>query len=94
MGPNVEDAPDILLETMDDIDSSQVGLAPRIIVGLFRSIDLCEETKEFTIKASYFEIYMERVNDLLSRMFSNNNIQSKKKVISLMVLLLFFPSKS
>eukprot|EP01027_Heterolobosea_sp_BB2_P006682 GEZU01010064.1.p1 GENE.GEZU01010064.1~~GEZU01010064.1.p1 ORF type:complete len:269 (+),score=24.96 GEZU01010064.1:127-933(+) len=69
MGPNIEDAPQQIIDGVNNGigPDSQLGLAPRIVDGLFKAIEAIEESVEFTIKASYFEIYMERVHDLLSQ---------------------------
>jgi kinesin family protein 5 len=46
----------------------QRGLGPRVIDELFDAIDRSSDDLEFTVKVSFFEIYMERVHDLLDRM--------------------------
>jgi len=49
------------------------GLGPRIIGEIFNAIDHASDNLEFTVKVSFFEIYMERVNDLLERTSFNNS---------------------
>ena len=47
---------------MDGLDR---GITPRIVYNIFSYIDMAPETLEFTVRVSYFEIYMERIRDLL-----------------------------
>ena len=46
-------------------DSIGRGITPRIIDDIFAHIYTMDENLEFYIKISYFEIYMEKVRDLL-----------------------------
>lgn len=41
------------------------GIIPRIINDIFNHIYSMDENIEFHIKVSYFEIYMDRIRDLL-----------------------------
>ena len=41
------------------------GIIPRIIADIFNHIYGMEENLEFHIKISYFEIYMDKIRDLL-----------------------------
>lgn len=59
-------------------DTDQRGLAPRIIDELFDSIDRASDDLEFTVKVSLFEIYMERVNDLLDPIKINLQVKEEK----------------
>ncbi|KAG2391785.1 hypothetical protein C9374_013270 [Naegleria lovaniensis] len=44
--------------------SEERGIAPRIVCTLFEAIDQSPENIEFTVKVSFFEIYMEKIFDL------------------------------
>jgi kinesin family member 5 len=44
------------------------GIIPRMIHTVFQHITQADPNIEFVVKASYLEIYMERIRDLLSRM--------------------------
>lgn len=50
-------------------DAENKGIIPRIIEQIFESIQLAPTSMEFTVKVAYLEIYMERVKDLLVRMY-------------------------
>ncbi|EDQ86912.1 uncharacterized protein MONBRDRAFT_21638 [Monosiga brevicollis MX1] len=56
-----------------NVDSEERGIIPRIVYNIFSYIDLAPETLEFTVRVSYFEIYMERIRDLLTD--GNVNLQ-------------------
>eukprot|EP00053_Salpingoeca_punica_P009452 m.84665 g.84665 ORF g.84665 m.84665 type:complete len:962 (+) comp15031_c0_seq2:203-3088(+) len=56
-----------------DIDGPDRGIIPRIVQNIFQYIDIAPETLEFTVRVSYFEIYMERIRDLLCD--GNDNLQ-------------------
>ncbi|KAJ2782470.1 hypothetical protein GGI15_002900 [Coemansia interrupta] len=50
-----------------DIDNEDLkGIIPRIVEGVFAKIDDSPHTTEYLVKASYMEIYMERIRDLLN----------------------------
>ncbi|KAJ2156488.1 hypothetical protein GGF46_005156 [Coemansia sp. RSA 552] len=50
-----------------DIDNQDLkGIIPRIVEGLFAKIIESPPTVEYMVKASYMEIYMERIRDLLN----------------------------
>uniref|UniRef100_A0A2P2HY08 Kinesin-like protein n=1 Tax=Hirondellea gigas TaxID=1518452 RepID=A0A2P2HY08_9CRUS len=53
--------------TMEGVisDGQQQGIMPRIINDIFQHIYSMEENLEFHIKVSYFEIYMDKIRDLL-----------------------------
>lgn len=53
--------------TMEGVigDSSKQGIIPRIVNDIFNHIYAMEENLEFHIKVSYFEIYMDKIRDLL-----------------------------
>ncbi|KAI8093477.1 kinesin heavy chain [Halteromyces radiatus] len=53
-------------------DEKTKGIIPRIITQIFDSIMAAPSNMEFTVKASYMEIYMEKVRDLLNP--SNDNL--------------------
>ena len=46
-------------------DDSMEGIIPRIVNDIFQYIFTMEEKVEFHIKVSYFEIYMDKIKDLL-----------------------------
>ena len=48
-------------------ESEKQGIIPRIVLDIFNHIYNMDENLEFHIKVSYFEIYMERIRDLLDR---------------------------
>ncbi|KAL0488632.1 hypothetical protein AKO1_015673 [Acrasis kona] len=60
-------------------DADTRGLAPRVVEELFDAIDKSELNLEFTVKVSFFEIYMERIYDLLEP--SKANLQVKEDTI-------------
>ena len=53
--------------TMEGVmsDPNLHGIMPRIINDIFQHIYSMEENLEFHIKVSYFEIYMDKIRDLL-----------------------------
>lgn len=58
--------------TMEGVigDPSKQGIIPRIVNDIFNHIYAMEENLEFHIKVSYFEIYMDKIRDLLDGMFT------------------------
>lgn len=46
-------------------DPNLQGIIPRIIQDIFNHIYNMEENLEFHIKVSYFEIYLDKIRDLL-----------------------------
>ncbi|KAJ1727747.1 hypothetical protein LPJ61_004416 [Coemansia biformis] len=62
-----------------DIDSEELrGIIPRIVEGVFGKIVESPPTVEYMVKASYMEIYMERIRDLLSPEESNLSVHEDK----------------
>ena len=53
--------------TMEGVigDPDLQGIIPRIVNDIFNHIYSMEENLEFHIKVSYFEIYMDKIRDLL-----------------------------
>ena len=51
-------------------DPSFQGIIPRIIADIFNHIYSMDKELEFHIKVSYFEIYNERIRDLLDSKYS------------------------
>lgn len=53
--------------TMEGVlgDPGKQGIIPRIVNDIFNHIYAMEENLEFHIKVSYFEIYMDKIRDLL-----------------------------
>lgn len=46
-------------------DSEMKGIIPRMIETIFQSVYNADPSYEFLVKASYLEIYMEKIRDLL-----------------------------
>ena len=60
-------------------NSPNQGIIPRIINDIFNHIySLDDQSLEFHIKVSYFEIYNERIRDLLNISQTNLNIHEGK----------------
>lgn len=61
-------------------DQAKQGIIPRIVQDIFNHIYAMEENLEFHIKVSYFEIYMDKIRDLLDgeffSMIKNNVLNS------------------
>ena len=55
--------------TMEGVinDPTMQGIIPRIVNDIFNHIYSMEENLEFHIKVSYFEIYLDKIRDLLDR---------------------------
>lgn len=51
-------------------DPAKQGIIPRIVNDIFNHIYAMEENLEFHIKVSYFEIYMDKIRDLLDGKFN------------------------
>ena len=69
--------------TMEGVlnDSALKGIIPRIIENVFDHIYGMDDTLEIHIKVSYFEIYMEKIRDLLDTSRGNLQIgETKNKV--------------
>lgn len=56
-------------------DPAKQGIIPRIVNDIFNHIYAMEENLEFHIKVSYFEIYMDKIRDLLDGMYMLTNIK-------------------
>uniref|UniRef100_A0AAR2JL24 Kinesin-like protein n=1 Tax=Pygocentrus nattereri TaxID=42514 RepID=A0AAR2JL24_PYGNA len=54
-------------------DPNSMGIIPRIADDIFNHIFAMDENLEFHIKVSYFEIYMDKIRDLLDGMFVYNS---------------------
>jgi kinesin family protein 5 len=52
----------------EDSDNTTRGIIPRMFDHLFEGVGKASDTVEFEISASYCEIYMEKIKDLLNRM--------------------------
>ncbi|KAJ2403197.1 hypothetical protein GGI23_000126 [Coemansia sp. RSA 2559] len=62
-----------------DIDNEDLkGIIPRIVEGIFGQIIESPPTLEYMVKASYMEIYMERIRDLLNPDEANLPIHEDK----------------
>jgi hypothetical protein len=72
--------------TMEGVigDPHLQGIIPRIVNDIFNHIYAMEENLEFHIKVSYFEIYMDKIRDLLDgecHFHSTSNFQITKRFI-------------
>ncbi|KAJ2802842.1 hypothetical protein H4R20_003123 [Coemansia guatemalensis] len=62
-----------------DIDNDDLkGIIPRIVEGVFSKIIESPPTVEYMVKASYMEIYMERIRDLLNPEEANLPVHEDK----------------
>mmetsp|Transcript_108579 Transcript_108579/g.306101 ORF Transcript_108579/g.306101 Transcript_108579/m.306101 type:complete len:621 (-) Transcript_108579:268-2130(-) len=50
----------------DDMTSETMGVIPRMVSSIFESIYTADEKTEFVLRTSMFEIYNEKINDLLN----------------------------
>ncbi|KAF4520999.1 hypothetical protein B566_EDAN002495 [Ephemera danica] len=66
--------------TMEGVlgDPSKQGIIPRIVNDIFNHIYGMEENLEFHIKVSYFEIYMDKIRDLLDVSKVNLSVHEDK----------------
>merc|ERR1712168_1515335 len=68
--------------TMDGIigDRQHQGIIPRIVKDIFDHVDERREKVQFEIKVQYYEIYLERIRDLLDVRKTNLEIREKDRV--------------
>ncbi|KAL3063981.1 hypothetical protein OYC64_000316 [Pagothenia borchgrevinki] len=59
-------------------DPHQMGIIPRIADDIFNHIFAMDENLEFHIKVSYFEIYMDKIRDLLDVTKTNLSVHEDK----------------
>ncbi|KAJ8024349.1 Kinesin heavy chain [Holothuria leucospilota] len=59
-------------------DPQYMGVIPRIVQDIFNHIYQMDENLEFHIKVSYFEIYMDRIRDLLDVSKTNLSVHEDK----------------
>ncbi|KAL8577573.1 hypothetical protein ACOMHN_044253 [Nucella lapillus] len=66
--------------TMEGVlgDDSMQGIIPRIVQDIFNYIYGMDENLEFHIKVSYFEIYMDKIRDLLDVTKTNLSVHEDK----------------
>lgn len=66
--------------TMEGVigDSVKQGIIPRIVEDIFNHIYSMEENLEFHIKVSYYEIYMDKIRDLLDVSKVNLSVHEDK----------------
>lgn len=67
----------------DTQDTEKKGVIPRMINTIFSFIDSAAETEEFLIKVSFFELYNERIYDLLNPLGSNLKLKNQKKGVKI-----------
>lgn len=70
--------------TMEGVlgDATKQGIIPRIVNDIFNHIYAMEENLEFHIKISYFEIYMDKIRDLLDGNLTHYlNMKKKSKPV-------------
>ena len=70
--------------TMEGVlgDSHMQGIIPRIIADIFNYIYQMDENLEFHIKVSYFEIYMDKIRDLLDISKTNLSVHEDKNKVT------------
>ncbi|XP_064899479.1 kinesin heavy chain-like [Columba livia] len=59
-------------------DPQQMGIIPRIAQDIFSHIYAMDENLEFHIKVSYFEIYLDKIRDLLDMTKTNLSVHEDK----------------
>ncbi|KAJ3595000.1 hypothetical protein NHX12_004305, partial [Muraenolepis orangiensis] len=59
-------------------DSDSMGIIPRIVQDIFNYIYSMDENLEFHIKVSYFEIYLDKIRDLLDVSKTNLSVHEDK----------------
>jgi len=66
--------------TMEGVygDPTLCGITPRIVYDIFNHIYSMDENLEFHIKVSYFEIYMDKIRDLLDITKTNLSVHEDK----------------
>ncbi|RMB88148.1 hypothetical protein DUI87_35484 [Hirundo rustica rustica] len=64
--------------TMELHDPQQMGIIPRIARDIFNHIYSMDENLEFHIKVSYFEIYLDKIRDLLDMTKTNLSVHEDK----------------
>uniref|UniRef100_A0A8C5GCS2 Kinesin-like protein n=1 Tax=Gouania willdenowi TaxID=441366 RepID=A0A8C5GCS2_GOUWI len=62
-------------------DTQQMGIIPRIAEDIFNHIFSMDENLEFHIKVSYFEIYMDKIRDLLDVTKTNLSVHEDKNKV-------------
>lgn len=67
------------MEGPDIRDPDLAGVIPRIIQEIFRRIQDSPDNREFTVRASYVEIYLERIRDLLDPSRYNLSVREDPK---------------
>lgn len=61
-------------------DGQLKGVIPRTVEALFDMVAKADEGVEFVVKASYVEIYMEKIRDLLDQYHTKVNLQVREDV--------------
>ena len=71
--------------TMEGVigDPGLQGVIPRIVNDVFNHIYSMEENLEFHIKCSYFEIYMDKIRDLLDRKYPMKTLKHIRMILKI-----------
>ena len=59
-------------------DEHEAGIIPRVVADIFSHINAASADNEFTVKASYVEIYLERIRDLLRPVTNNTPAKQRR----------------
>lgn len=67
--------------TMEGVlnDGQYMGIIPRIVNDIFNYIYSMDENIEFHIKVSYFEIYLDKIRDLLDGKSCNVRLSERER---------------
>ncbi|CAM9541384.1 unnamed protein product [Lampetra fluviatilis] len=65
-------------QQQEEEEATEAGIIPRIVDDVFSHIDAMDHNLEFHLKVSYFEIYMEKVRDLIDVTKGNLSVHEDK----------------
>ena len=60
-------------------DDDKKGIVPRVVSTLFDCIDSAQETVEFLVKVSFYEIFVEKISDLLNPQGKSLKLKSNNR---------------
>ena len=63
----------------DILDLTGMGMVPRTITTVFDYIESCDDNLEFSLKVSYFELYLEKLYDLIDAEKKNLKIRESRE---------------